>query len=37
MLKYVSTSEHSMYCPSPVRSRWSRAKPTDIAAVTPVA
>src|SRR5262249_4891137 len=26
-----------MYCPSPVRSRCSRAKPMDIAAVTPVA
>src|SRR6266436_4846803 len=37
MLKYVSTSEQSMYCPSPVRSRCSRAKPMDIAAVTPVA
>src|SRR6266571_214590 len=31
MLKYVSTNEHSMYCPSPVRSRWSRAKPIGIA------
>src|SRR5712691_3590416 len=36
MWKYVSSSEHSMYWPSPVRSRCSRAKPTAIAAVTPV-
>ena len=33
MLKYVSNNEQSMYC----RSRCSRAKPTAIDAVTPVA